>query len=71
MESFFSTYKLENDLDDNSRILLIPWKLQRKTAYWIEGYYNRKRRHSSINYLSPIEYEERTRRDRMMYEMAA
>ena len=48
-----------------------PWELQRETAYWIEGYYNRERRHSSINYLSPIEYEERTRRDRMMYEMAA
>ena len=54
MESFFSTYKLENDLDDNSKILLNPWELQRETAYWIEGYYNRERRHSSINYLSPF-----------------
>ena len=71
MESFFSTYKLENDLDDNSKILLTPWELQRETAYWIEGYYNQERRHSSINCLSSIEYEERTLRDRMMYEMAA
>ena len=28
MESFFSTYKLENNLDDNSKILLTPLQLQ-------------------------------------------
>jgi transposase InsO family protein len=30
MESFFSTYKLENDLDDNSKTLLTPWELHVK-----------------------------------------
>jgi transposase InsO family protein len=68
MESFFSTYKLENDLDDNSKILLTPWGLPRETAYWIEGYYNRERLHSFIKYLSPIEYEERTRRGSIISE---
>jgi len=32
MESF-STYELENDLDENSKILLTPWELQLETAY--------------------------------------
>jgi len=71
MESFFPTYNLENDLGDNSKILLTPWERQQEIAYWIKGYYNRERRHSSINYLSSIEYEERTRRDCIIYEMAA
>jgi hypothetical protein len=33
MESFFSTSKLESDLDDNSKVLLSFWTLQRATAY--------------------------------------
>jgi transposase InsO family protein len=37
MESFFSTHNLENDLGDNSKILLTPWERQRETAYWIKG----------------------------------
>jgi len=32
MESFFSTYKLENNLDDNSKILLTPLQLQSETT---------------------------------------
>jgi transposase InsO family protein len=31
---------------------------QRDLAFWIEGYYNRERRHSTIGYLSPIDYEQ-------------
>jgi transposase InsO family protein len=27
-------------------------------AFWIDGYYNRERRHSTIAYLSPIDYEQ-------------
>jgi hypothetical protein len=27
------------------------------TFLWIEGYYNRRRRHSTLNYLTPHEYE--------------
>lgn len=71
MKSLFSTYKLENDLGDNSKTLLTPWELKRETTYWIEGCCNRESSHSSINHLSPIEYEERTRIECTIYEMAA
>jgi transposase InsO family protein len=27
-------------------------------AFWIDGYYNRERRHSTIGYVSPIKYEQ-------------
>jgi len=57
MESFFSTYKLENNLDDNGRILLTLLQLQSETTGWIEEYYNLNRRHSSNDYPSPIDYE--------------
>ena len=53
-ESFFATYKKElihtrpwNDLTD----------VRQHTFLWIEGYYNRRRRHSTLNYLTPLEYE--------------
>jgi putative transposase len=47
------------DFDDNREELISPQKLQRELAFWIEGYYNRERRHSTIGYLSPIDYEQR------------
>ncbi len=59
VESFFSTLKLELDLDDDREVLNSPQQLQRDLAFWIEGYYNRERRHSTIDYLSPIDYEQR------------
>jgi transposase InsO family protein len=59
VESFFSTLKLELDLDDNREVLISPQQLQRDLAFWIEGYYNRERRHSTIGYISPIDYEQR------------
>lgn len=53
-ESFFATYKKElihtqpwNDLTD----------VKQHTFVWIEGHYNRRRRHSTLNYLTPHEYE--------------
>jgi putative transposase len=58
VESFFSTIKLELDLDDDAETLKSPQQLIRHLAFWIEGYYNRERRHSTIGYLSPIEYEQ-------------
>jgi transposase InsO family protein len=66
VESFFSTLKLELDLDDNQDTLISPQKLQRDLAFWIEGYYNRERRHSTIGYLSPIEYEQQFIAARML-----
>jgi putative transposase len=58
VESFFSTLKLELNLDDNRDVLISPQQLQRDLAFWIEGYYNRERRHSTIGYLCPIDYEQ-------------
>ena len=58
VESFFSTLKHELGLDDNAEILNSPQQLIRHLAFWIDGYYNRERRHSTIGYLSPIEYEQ-------------
>jgi putative transposase len=53
-ESFFATYKKE-------LIHTRPWndltEVQRHTFLWIESYYNRRRRHSTLNYLTPHEYE--------------
>ena len=49
---------MELDLDDNREELITPQQLQRDLAFWIEGYYNRERRHSTIGYLSPIDFEQ-------------
>lgn len=53
-ESFFATYKKE-------LIRTRPWPslkhLKKETFDWIETYYNRRRRHSTISYLTPEEYE--------------
>lgn len=53
-ESFFATYKKE-------LIHTRPWptigKLRKETHDWIEHYYNTTRRHSTLGYLTPREYE--------------
>lgn len=53
-ESFFATYKKE-------LIHTQPWPtikyLKRATFDWIETYYNTQRRHSTLGYLTPREYE--------------
>lgn len=53
-ESFFATYKKE-------LIHTRPWndlaEVRQHTFLWIEGYYNRRRRHSTLGYLTPAEYE--------------
>ncbi len=58
-ESIFSTLKLELDLDDDRAVQISPQQLKRDLAFWIEGYYNLERRHSTIGYLCPIDYEQR------------
>jgi transposase InsO family protein len=58
VESFFSTLKHELGLDDAAEILNSPQQLIRQMAFWIDGYYNRERRHSTIGYLSPIDCEQ-------------
>ncbi len=52
MESFFSTLKHELDLDDDTETLMSSQQLQSRLASWIDGYYNRERRHSTIKYLT-------------------
>jgi len=58
VESFFSTLKHELDLDDDAEALFSSQQLQSRLAFWIDGYYNRERRHSTVGYLSPIDYEQ-------------
>ena len=59
MESLFSTLKHELGLDDDDEETRpSPKELQPDLAFWIDGYYNRERRHSTLNYLSPIDYEQ-------------
>ena len=58
VESFFSTLKHELDLDDAAEALFSSQQLLSRLAFWIDGYYNRERRHSTIGYLSPIDYEQ-------------
>ena len=56
MESFFSTLKLELDLGK----AIGGRDFTQSTVFsWIEGWYNRVRRHSSLGYLSPAEFEEK------------
>lgn len=53
-ESFFATYKKE-------LIHTRPWpdlkRLRSATTDWIENYFNTTRRHSTLGYLTPQEYE--------------
>jgi putative transposase len=57
-ESFFKT--LKSDLID-------PEKAELRTAIfdYIESFYNRQRRHSILDYLSPAEYEEITTNEKV------
>jgi putative transposase len=56
IESFFAT--LESELIDRRH-----WRTREearlKVFWWLEAVYNRTRRHSSLGYLSPMEYEAR------------
>ena len=55
-ESFFAT--LECELLARSRFKTQA-EARNATFAFIEGFYNKRRRHSSIGYLSPIDYERR------------
>ena len=54
MESFFHTLKVELVHGENYRS---KKEASSSIAYYIEAYYNRKRRHSAINYNIPLVYE--------------
>lgn len=57
-ESFFAT--LQTELLDRCHW---PTKQALRSAIfeYIEGFYNRRRRHSTLRYLSPVEFERRWR----------
>jgi transposase InsO family protein len=54
MESFFHTLKTERV---HHRQYATRAEAQRDIFAYIEGFYNRTRRHSAIGYISPIEME--------------
>jgi putative transposase len=53
-EAFFGTLKSEVELDDPD---LTPELASTRIADYIDNFYNPERRHSTLDYLSPIEYE--------------
>ena len=55
-ESFFSTLKTELV---HNMVFMSRTAARTTIAEWIEVFYNRKRRHSTIGYVSPAEYEQR------------
>jgi putative transposase len=54
VESFFSTFKLELIED---RIFETREDLREEIFWWIETWYNRRRRHSTLGYVSPEQFE--------------
>jgi transposase InsO family protein len=56
-EAFFASLKKEL-----TRQRSWPTRRELQTAIfaWIEGWYNRRRLHSTLDYLSPADYENRT-----------
>jgi transposase InsO family protein len=54
-ESFFATLKLELKPD---RIWASRAETRMAIFEYIEGWYNRTRRHSTLGYLSPAQFEE-------------
>lgn len=56
-ESFFSTLKIEHTY----RYRFADHEQARQATFeWIEAFYNLRRRHSSIGYLSPVDFENKT-----------
>ena len=55
-ESFFSTLKRECIHD---QVYSNPQEARRDLFHWIEVVYNRRRRHSTLDYRSPFEFERR------------
>jgi transposase InsO family protein len=53
-ESFWSTFKNEYYY---RHVFTTLEQLRRATYVWIDSWYNAKRRHSAIGYLSPLDYE--------------
>ena len=57
-ESFFATLKVELV---HETVFVTRAQAQREVFEYIEVFYNRVRRHSSLGYVSPVDYENRHR----------
>lgn len=55
-ESFWSTFKNEYYY---RHVFTSVDQLRRATYVWIDSWYNARRRHSALGYISPLEYEQR------------
>jgi len=58
VESFFAILKKELVSEFNGSFANRA-QARMEVGYYIESYYNRQRRHPSLNYLSPCEFEQR------------
>ena len=58
MESFFSTLKTERT---NRKVYRTRDQARADVFDYIERFYNPKRRHSTLDYLSPLDYEQQRR----------
>ena len=56
VESFFGTLKMELS---HQATYLTREEAMTDIFFYIEGFYNRQRRHSSLGYVSPLTYESR------------
>ena len=54
MESFFSSLKIERV---NRRVYATREEAKADVFDYVERFYNPRRRHSTLGYLSPVEYE--------------
>ncbi|MGH8990350.1 MAG: integrase core domain-containing protein [Acidimicrobiia bacterium] len=61
-ESFFST--LEHELLSRNTFATKE-EARRRVANWIDGFYNRTRRHSTCQMLSPVNYELKFEQERL------
>lgn len=60
MESAWGTLKTELDVDDDGRLSWPTRQQARSEVFlYLEGFYNRRRRHSALGYLSPVAFERR------------
>ena len=57
VESFFHTLKTELIYHEDFQT---RDEAQRVIFEWVEGFYNRQRLHSTLGYLSPVDFERRS-----------
>ncbi len=53
----FFNKSLKTEMMDSNKVFATREEVKKAVFEYIELFYNRKRRHSSLGYLSPIEYE--------------